>query len=234
MRGSKRRGQSASFDAAACIPAKIQSSAIRLTEGGFIISSANKTENIGLNLWEATDQVLRVDFNSDNEKTDAAIAAAAAASPLAKLFDVTTSEEATQADLDLSGIDLYQYSRLEVQIEASGNVTSGVMIRLNGVSSNYLYSNGSNAAYFGYAYIIQGSGPSICFFNMHLRPENGSVKAAILTSGSYNHNAACYSMGPGMAWISSLADVKTLNLITLSTTYKISAGAKIIVYGVKK
>ena len=35
--------------------------------------AANQTENYGLNQWLATDQVVRTDFNADNEKIDAAL-----------------------------------------------------------------------------------------------------------------------------------------------------------------
>ena len=35
--------------------------------------ASNQTENYGLNQWEATDQVLRTDFNTDNAKIDAAL-----------------------------------------------------------------------------------------------------------------------------------------------------------------
>lgn len=37
--------------------------------------SANHTANFGLSQWEATDRVLRTDFNADNEKIDAALKA---------------------------------------------------------------------------------------------------------------------------------------------------------------
>ena len=36
--------------------------------------AANQTTNYQLNQWEATDQVLRTDFNADNAKIDAALA----------------------------------------------------------------------------------------------------------------------------------------------------------------
>ena len=35
--------------------------------------ASNQTTNYGLNQWEATDQVLRTDFNADNAKIDAAL-----------------------------------------------------------------------------------------------------------------------------------------------------------------
>ena len=39
--------------------------------------ASNQTTNYGLNQWEATDQVLRTDFNQDNAKLDAALKALA-------------------------------------------------------------------------------------------------------------------------------------------------------------
>lgn len=35
--------------------------------------ASNHTQNYGLCQWEATDQVLRTDFNEDNQRIDAAI-----------------------------------------------------------------------------------------------------------------------------------------------------------------
>ena len=48
-----------------------------------------KTANYDLCQWDPEDRILREDFNSDNEKIDAAIADAGF---LAKLLDVTTQE----------------------------------------------------------------------------------------------------------------------------------------------
>ena len=39
--------------------------------------ASNQTSNYGLNQWEATDQVLRTEFNADNSKIDAALKALA-------------------------------------------------------------------------------------------------------------------------------------------------------------
>ena len=39
--------------------------------------ASNQTGNYGLNQWEATDQVLRTEFNADNSKIDAALKALA-------------------------------------------------------------------------------------------------------------------------------------------------------------
>ena len=44
------------------------------------MASTNKTANLHLNQWEATDPVMREDFNADNAKLDAAFAELAATS----------------------------------------------------------------------------------------------------------------------------------------------------------
>lgn len=46
--------------------------------------ASKQTEHYGLSLWEATDQVVRLDFNSDNEKIDAGMAENKAAAAAAK------------------------------------------------------------------------------------------------------------------------------------------------------
>ena len=37
------------------------------------MASSNKTQNLGLNVWAATDPVLRDDFNADNQRLDTAL-----------------------------------------------------------------------------------------------------------------------------------------------------------------
>jgi len=37
------------------------------------LASSNKTQNLGLNFWAATDPVLRDDFNADNQRLDTAL-----------------------------------------------------------------------------------------------------------------------------------------------------------------
>ena len=62
--------------------------------------ASNQTSNYGLNQWEATDQVLRTDFNQDNAKLDAALKA---------LADKETELEGTlagqAADIPYTGAD---------------------------------------------------------------------------------------------------------------------------------
>lgn len=72
-----------------------------------------KTEHLKLNQWEPEDQVLRTDFNADNQKIDAAFAAV----PLVKLKEVVTQQDAQQVDVDVSDIDFDAYDEVIVYVE---------------------------------------------------------------------------------------------------------------------
>ena len=65
--------------------------------------ASNQTSNYGLNQWEATDQVLREEFNADNQKIDEALA-----QKLGRRQDIKTVLTANHSriiQLDLSDID---------------------------------------------------------------------------------------------------------------------------------
>jgi hypothetical protein len=104
--------------------------------------STNQTANLGLCQWEATDPVIRTDFNSDNQKIDAAMGAL----PYVKLMEVTVTETADVLEVDLSDLDLTKYMYLEF----AGNLWSSdssyyyAQMRINslvGYSSASIYSN---------------------------------------------------------------------------------------------
>ena len=60
--------------------------------------AANQTTNYQLNQWEATDQVLRTDFNADNAKIDAALAAKAEVASLTALSETVSGLSSTVAE----------------------------------------------------------------------------------------------------------------------------------------
>ncbi|MEG2382139.1 MAG: hypothetical protein RSB39_01025, partial [Oscillospiraceae bacterium] len=69
------------------------------------MASTNKTANLGLNQWVESDPFLREDANADNSKIDAAVQGVRgqiSAMPYVKLFDITTTSDVTQIDLDFS------------------------------------------------------------------------------------------------------------------------------------
>lgn len=79
-----------------------------------------KTEHLKLNQWEPEDQVLRTDFNADNQKIDAAFAAV----PLVKLKEIVTQQDAQQVDVDVSDIDFDAYDEVIVYVEFENATTS--------------------------------------------------------------------------------------------------------------
>ena len=63
--------------------------------------ASNQTSNYGLNQWEATDQVLRTDFNADNLKVDTALKSQATSiSNLAVQITDGLAEKAARSDLE--------------------------------------------------------------------------------------------------------------------------------------
>ena len=103
-----------------------------------------QTTNYQLNQWEKPDRILMDDFNRDNEKIDAALAAM----PLRKLMDITTEQDVTQVDLDLSGLDLTEFQELTLYIHYPNTVTASYYcLRVNGLTSGYTATNGNTSNY---------------------------------------------------------------------------------------
>ena len=63
--------------------------------------ASNQTERYGLSQWEKSDKVLMEDFNADNAKLDAALAAQAEA--MEDKADVTALEALARTVITLSG-----------------------------------------------------------------------------------------------------------------------------------
>ena len=81
------------------------------------------TTNYNLNQWEDADRVTRADVNADNAKLDAALTGlndtiAANASPLVKLLDYTTTEEAASFSVDVSALALGDYPLLFMLLDS--------------------------------------------------------------------------------------------------------------------
>lgn len=85
---------------------------------------------------EGTDRILRTDFNADNAKIDAAIAAVRNLCPVEKLLETSITSTSTQADIDVSSIDLTAYRTLMIYLNCSSNTTAArIQLRLNDLES---------------------------------------------------------------------------------------------------
>lgn len=110
--------------------------------------ASNYTENFGLCQWEATDQVLRTEFNEDNRTIDEslsklqeavnhkaeqtaldAVEALATKSRFTKLKEIAISENTGTVEIDLSGVDWSKWNNVHLDC-----IT-------NNIDQAYLYYN---------------------------------------------------------------------------------------------
>ena len=105
--------------------------------------ASNHTTNYQLCQWEAADKVLRTDFNQDNAKIDAALAAIAAGNKLVKLAELVTAQDMQQVNLVLPEDDWTNYTQLRLNLDAT---TSGysIYIRLNGLTTDSYHTLTTN------------------------------------------------------------------------------------------
>ena len=97
-----------------------------------------KTVNYQLNQWVKSDRIQMEDFNSDNAKIDAALKALEDAQTVVKLLDMTTTEVLSEVTLDLSGIDLTRYHKLDIWLMPNLSGTGGRTARLYANGDKYL------------------------------------------------------------------------------------------------
>lgn len=64
--------------------------------------------------WAGTGRILVEEFNDNCDKIDAALKALEDAQTVVKLLDMTTTEARSELTLDLSGIDLTRYHKLDI------------------------------------------------------------------------------------------------------------------------
>ena len=95
----------------------------------------NTTDHYQLNQWEGTDRILRTDFNADNAKVDAAIAAVRDACPMVKLLDTSLQTAASQMTVSLPTAVLDQYRELWAYMTLGSDTTATyIYLRLNNLT----------------------------------------------------------------------------------------------------
>ena len=100
------------------------------------------TDNLQLCQWAGTDYFLREEFNSDNQKIDAAFAELnnlLETNGKVKLFEETVDEGIDTIHFDLSEIDFCTYETIILDVDATGSTNNtSVFVRINGEDSNSL------------------------------------------------------------------------------------------------
>ena len=157
-----------------------------------------KTTNYQLNQWAKSDRVMMDDFNADNATLDTALkanadaiaaetAARIADDPYPTICEVVTAKAKTQVSMDLSAVDLTEYSHIDLTIDPPAPVSSSysVLVRPNGLTSGYqlvtALSNYSSPTYL-LAYPI---GASTC--GLFSTPTPNGVVSCFGFNDSYFH-----------------------------------------------
>ena len=157
-----------------------------------------KTTNYQLNQWAKSDRVMMDDFNADNATLDAALkanadaiaaetAARIADDPYPTICEVVTAQAKAQVSMDLSAVDLTEYSHIDLTIDPPAPVGSSysVLVRPNGLTSGYqlvtALSNYSSPTYL-LAYPI---GASTC--GLFSTPTPNGVVSCFGFNDSYFH-----------------------------------------------
>ena len=198
----------------------------------------NYTQNYQLNQWDATDRVLRTDFNSDNQKIDAALknaADAVAAEALSratedvyvKLLDLTLEEDTQKWNIDMSDIDLTKYQKLVLYPHLKGNTNQWVDLHINGTDGKYAripLINDSTRQNFGAVEItLTPELPRIFIYQIGVT----SVYQEENTKPSFN-SYLNFILGSGVTHLD------TLNLWFDMPTYFIQPGSTIQIYGIQR
>lgn len=178
------------------------------------------TASYGLSQWDSDDRILRTDFNSDNAKIDAALAAL----PYRKLKEITTTASAQQVDIDLSDLDITAYHKLEFYFTFPSETCSSIAVRINGVSSNYFQENHNTSDSSALATIVANTPAYAGASCMIWRIGSGILCETI--SGRSGSNLYDSLMGYSIA---AHGAPTTLNL--LGDTIK--AGSNLSIYGVR-
>ena len=123
--------------------------------------ATNHTTNYQLNQWEATDQVLRTEFNQDNQKIDGALKANADAiaaetaartaavealenqSRFTKLNEVNITANTSRVEIDLSGVDWSQWDKVHLDYLFTDTIAMWVYLNVADEDIQF-YSIGSN------------------------------------------------------------------------------------------
>lgn len=202
------------------------------------MSSTNKTANLGLNQWVLTDPLLMEDMNADNQKIDAAVAA----NPYVKLMDITTSADAQQVNLNVSGIDLRKYAMLQIFTNATVNpfaTASWIYARINNEGayydeSMYNYQN----TYQSYVAVFSAPKQSFSAIRMEISgflPSSSDASGPLLIRSIGACSAISYYMNAGYAYkpLSKISDFASINFLTDNSGVKIAAGSRFVIYGVK-
>ena len=203
--------------------------------------ASQETPNYRLSRWAGTDRILVEEFNDNWDKIDTALKgnadavaaetaareAAEASFLIAKLLEMTTTETLSEVTLDLSGIDLTRYHKLDIWVMPvlEGNSARNVKLYANGETQLGSASGGTDSTSLGV----------LCFHVYLGHNISSSVTCCYITSNAVNGAAEKNFMAVHL----TPDQLKTFRLaITHSsvpaTLASMEAGSTFHIYGLKK
>lgn len=197
--------------------------------------ASNYTENYGLCQWEATDQVLREEFNEDNARIEAALDDVNAHVSVKKLLEYEITEPVTQFDVDVSAIDFPSYR--EVKIIVTAQSSDDISMWLNGDNSksyalsDYTSTGGGQASYNNtYLAKFPVENNSACGVLTSIVPAQGRNVIFRNHCISCSISSASYTSGTSLCKNIQWQDLITLNFSSNGT---IKADSRVTLFGTR-
>lgn len=212
------------------------------------MASTNKTANLHLNQWAASDPVLREDFNADNAALDAAFGNLL----FTKIREVTTTQNAQVVEFDLSDLNPDDWEELQIHMllkkggavtydmasiffNSVENVNSTLVCHLSYGSNSF---NGPHGAIYGYTSRLENDPPSV--WSIRLQPSLKNAENYRIYQGQWQ----CAYKGDSVALAGGFFTLYTdaLNKLIIKkeqaagtqSVVTVAAGSTIRIYGVKK
>ena len=207
------------------------------------MSSTNKTANLHLNQWVATDPVLREDFNADNAALDAAFGTV----PVRQLKQGTLSASSDTFQIDLSDVDfdLYREVIVEATLRAAGESADpyGYLdYYLNGVDTGFTYyavsgaeTGGTTYNVYNYLQVMWGiSSRHTGTHRIRLVPQEDAVVGNTESLTRYNYSAKERISHQSLYFSNETITAATLTTLTLHAINQFAAGCRYTLYGIRK
>ena len=216
---------------------------------------ANYTQNYGLHQWEPGDSFLRTDFNGDFAKIDGALGtlkgrvelkAEESALPRDRLLEWTTSTSTNRVDLDLSRFDLSRYLELVIYVTARNTKTESnwdsqkLCMIFNDLAGNNHYTNNGGGDVNIKLGVLPNSNQNMltgATWQVHISlVQDRIITGYSITMGhlytSDTSLGTCVRFATGL--VLAPQNLKKITFLPSDTTYALAAGAKFLVYGVRK
>lgn len=185
--------------------------------------ATNHTTNYQLCQWEATDKVLRTDFNQDNQKIDAALAGLRDRGLLVPLKTVvTTQSNQSSITLDVSNITWADWQHVALDWYLPSGAGTSCYLDVVGYSSYmYYFGNSSSLEHLASLGVSNGKWGGRTIFHCL---GSGGTRLGCMTIGEG------FSVGTSQAKVSQVAALK---LTPGLSSGRFGPGCEFALYGVK-